>query len=144
MPPSINAWRTEIFQSLDIKLDQIIEEDNMETIFETTNRIARQFDLLDVCPTKEQVEAKINELSYGRFRRPVMMIAIDGADAPTRPEPSDWKGKRGKGKWKEAKGFRVYLIDSDRIVHLISRHQIQEDKELAKALSIGQKSRFNS
>jgi hypothetical protein len=41
MPPSINAWRTEIFQSLDIKLDQIIEEDNMETIFETTNRIAR-------------------------------------------------------------------------------------------------------
>jgi hypothetical protein len=24
IPPSINAWRTEIFQSLDIKLDQII------------------------------------------------------------------------------------------------------------------------
>lgn len=104
-------------------------------MFETTNRIARQFDLLDVCPTKEQVEAKINELSYGRFRRPVMMIAIDGAHTPTRPEPSEWKGKRGKGKWKEAKGFRVYLIDSDRIVHLISWHQIQEDKELAKALS---------
>jgi len=73
-----------------------------------------------------------------------MMIAIDGAHAPTRPEPSDWKGKRGKGKWKEVKGFRVYLVDSDRIVHLISWHQIQDDEELAKALSIDQESRFNS
>ena len=41
MPPSINAWRTEIFQSLDIKLDQIIEEDNMETIDEITGAIFR-------------------------------------------------------------------------------------------------------
>jgi hypothetical protein len=100
-------------------------------MFETTHRIAGQFDLLEICPTKEQVEVKINELSYGRFRRPVMMIAIDGAHAPTRPEPSDWKGKHGKGKWKEVKGFGVYLIDSDRIEHLISWHQIQDDKELA-------------
>jgi len=103
-------------------------------MFETTNQIANHFDILDCCPTKDEIEEKIDELSRGKFRRPVMMIAVDGAHAPTRPEPSPWKGKRGKGQWKEAKGFRVYLIDSDKIIHLISWHQIQDDKELAEAL----------
>ena len=82
-------------------------------MFETTNHIANHFDILDFCPTRNEIEQKIDGLSRGKFRRPVMMIAIDGARAPTRPEPSPWKGKRGKGEWKEAKGFRVYLIDSD-------------------------------
>jgi len=103
-------------------------------MFETANHIANHFDILDFCPTRNEIEQKIDGLSRGKFRRPVMMIAIDGASAPTRPEPSPWKGKRGKGEWKEAKGFRVYLIDSDKIVHLISWHQIQDDKELAEAL----------
>jgi hypothetical protein len=103
-------------------------------MFEIANRIASHFDILDFCPTRNEIEEKIEELSRGKFRRPVMMIAIDGAHAPTRPEPSPWKGKRGKGEWKEAKGFRVYLVDSDKIVHLISWHQIQDDKELAEAL----------
>lgn len=99
-----------------------------------TNQIAGGVSLLDVCPTKTEIESKIAELSEGKFRRPVMMLAIDGAHTPTRPEPSPRKGKRGKGEWKEAKGFRLYLIDSERIVHLISWHQVQDDKELAEAL----------
>ena len=41
MLPSINTWRTEIFQSLDIKLDQIIEENNMQTIDEITESVFR-------------------------------------------------------------------------------------------------------
>ena len=61
------------------------------------------------------------------------MIAIDGAHAPTRPEPSSWKGKRGKGEWKEVKGFRTYLINTDNIIHLISWHQVQNDKEWVEA-----------
>ena len=99
-----------------------------------TNHIASDIDLLDVCPTRAEIESKIAELSEGKFRRPVMMLAIDGAHTPTRPEPSPRKGKRGKGEWKEAKGFRLYLIDFERIVHLISWHQVQDDKELAEAL----------
>jgi hypothetical protein len=62
------------------------------------------------------------------------MIGIDGAHAPTRPEPSARKGPRGKGEWKEVKGFRLYLLDSERIIHLISWHQIKNDKELAADL----------
>ena len=103
-------------------------------MFETANRIGNQLNIQDVCPTKDEIEQKINELSKGKFRRPVMMLAIDGAHAPTRPEPSPWKGERGKGEYKEVKGFRLYLIDADRIVHLISWHQVQDEEEFAQGL----------
>lgn len=101
---------------------------------ETTNKIAAHLDVLDICPAKDEIDQKINEIAQGRFRRPVMMVAIDGAHAPTRPEPSCRKGKRGKGEWKEVKGVRLYLIDGKQIIHLISWHQVQSDKELAEAL----------
>ncbi len=103
-------------------------------MFETANRVGNDLNILDVCPTKDEILQKIDELSKGKFRRPVMMLAIDGAHAPTRPEPSPWKGKRGKGEYKEVKGFRLYLIDTDTIVHLISWHQIQDEEEFAQGL----------
>ena len=62
------------------------------------------------------------------------MLALDGAHVPLRPEPSPRSGKRGKGNWKESKGFRFYFVDSERIIHLISWHQVQSDKELVNAL----------
>jgi hypothetical protein len=89
---------------------------------------------LDICPEKDEIFRQIDALSEGRFRRPILMIGIDGAHAPTRPEPSPRKGKRGKGEWKEVKGFRMYLIDNKKIVHLISWHQVKSDKELANDL----------
>jgi len=95
------------------------------------NEIAEELQVLDVCPDKEEIHLKIDSLSEGKFRRPVLMIGIDGSHAPTRPEPSPRKGARGKGEWKEVKGFRMYLLDNDRIIHLISWHQIKNDKELA-------------
>ena len=104
-------------------------------IHETTNSIAENIGALDVCPSKEEIENQIKKLSEGKFRRPVMMLGIDGSHAPTRQEPSKRDEKRGKGEWKEVKGFRIYLINGKRIIHLISWHQIQEDKELADALS---------
>ena len=103
-------------------------------MFETANRIGNHLDILDVCPTKDEIGQKIDELSKGKFRRPVMMLAIDGAHTPTRPEPSPWKGERGKGEYKEVKGFRFYLIDRKRIVHLISWHQVQGEEEFAQGL----------
>lgn len=103
-------------------------------MFETANRVAEHLDIVDVCPSKDEIEKKIDELSEGKFRRPVMMMGVDGANTPTRPEPSPWKGKRGKGQYKEVKGFRLYLIDKDKIVHLISWHQVQDEEEFAKGL----------
>ena len=103
-------------------------------VHDVVNEIAGDIQLLDVCPDRAQIHRKIEQLSKDRFRRPVLMIGIDGAHAPTRPEPSPRKGKRGKGEWKEVKGFRMYLLDDKKMVHLISWHQIASDKALANDL----------
>jgi len=110
--------------------------DNLSSghMHEITNNIAENLDILDVCPTKAEIEQRLEIISTDRFRRPVMMLAIDGAHAPIRPGPSLRKEKRGSGTWREVKGIRLYLIDGIQIVHLISWHEVQTDKELAKAL----------
>ncbi len=103
---------------------------------DTVNAIGEKAEVLDVCPDKEQIEEIIDQLSQGRRRRPVMMLGIDGAHGPMRPEPTPHprKGKRGKGEWKEIKGFRLYLVDSKKIIHLMSWHQVCTDQELAQNL----------
>lgn len=101
---------------------------------DVVNEIADDINLLDICPDKAEIQHKIDILSESKFRRPVLMIGIDGAHAPTRREPSPRKGKRGKGEWKEVKGFRMYLLGNKDIVHLISWHQIKSDKELENDL----------
>ncbi len=103
-------------------------------MFEVTNNVAESVDILDVSPFRYEINQKVMQLSEGKFRRPVLMIATDGAHAPTRAEPSPYKGKRGKGEWKESKGLRLYLLDSKHLVHLISWHQIQTDNQLTEAL----------
>ena len=103
-------------------------------IHDVANQIAQDLQILDVCPGKEQIQRQIDTIAEAQFRRPILMIGLDGSHAPTRPEPSARKGTRGKGEWKEVKGFRLYLLDSDRIIHLISWHQIKSDKELAADL----------
>jgi len=105
------------------------------SLHESVNRVAEELEILDVCPSKAEVDEKIARIAEGKRWRPVMMMTIDGAKEPVRPEPSPRKGKRGKGEWKEAKGFRLYLLDEDRIDHLISWHQIESDRQLAEALS---------
>jgi hypothetical protein len=103
-------------------------------IHDVTNEIAQDLQILDVCPGKEGIQRQIDTISEGKFRRPILMIGLDGAHAPTRPEPSPRNEPRGKGEWKEVKGFRMYLLGSERIIHLISWHQIKNDKELAADL----------
>ena len=103
-------------------------------IHDGVSAIAGDLGVLRICPSKEQIEARIAKMSEGKFRRPVVMIAADGGHAPTRPEPSPRKGKRGKGEWKEDKGFRIYLIDDKKIEHLISWHQVGTDEQLKESL----------
>lgn len=105
-----------------------------QSVHSATNRIGQDLEILQVCPGKDEIEARIKEVRGERFRRPVMMLAIDGGHTPTRPEPSARKGKRGKGEWKEAKGFRLYLIDEQRIEHLICWHRVGTDQDLARDL----------
>jgi hypothetical protein len=109
-----------------------------------TNEVAKGVGVLEVAPTREEIVAKVAQVAAGRRRRPILVLAIDGAYVPTRPQTAKGsrpgrkkqraKRARWQGEWREAKGFRFYLVADDRIVHVLSWHQIQEDDELFAAL----------
>jgi hypothetical protein len=111
---------------------------------EVVGELSEGLTVLSVCPTAEEIAQKVAQVAEGKKRRPILVLGIDGADVPTRPETAKGcrpgrkrkraKRARWKGQWREAKGFRFYLADGERIVHLLSWHQVQSDKELAEAL----------
>ncbi len=112
---------------------------------ELSNGVADGIGVLEVAPTREEITAQIAAVAEGRRWRPVLVLAIDGAEVPTRPETAKRprpgrkkvraKRARWQGQWREAKGFRFYLVAEDRIVHLLSWHQIQSEEEIFAALA---------
>ncbi len=112
---------------------------------ELSNAVADGIGVLEVAPPREEIAAQIAAVAAGRHWRPVLVLAIDGAEVPTRPETAKRtrpgrkkvraKRARWQGQWREAKGFRFYLVDEDRIVHLLSWHQIQSEEDLFAALA---------
>jgi len=111
---------------------------------EVVGELTEGLTVLSVSPTVEEIRQQIAPVAEGRKWRPIVVLAIDGADVPTRPETAKGrrpgrkkkraKRPRWKGQWREAKGFRFYLVDGERIVHLLSWHQVQSDEELGEAL----------
>jgi hypothetical protein len=109
-----------------------------------TNRVAEGLTVLDVAPSREEIERRVAAVAAGRFRRPVLVLGIDGAYVPTRPASA--RGRRPgqahqrarrarwRGEWHEGKGFRFYLLDGDRIVQVLSWHQVQNEAQLGEAL----------
>jgi hypothetical protein len=91
-------------------------------------------DVVRVLPSRQRVEAVIEQAGNGRVWRPVLVVAADGAAVPTRPEAQSRKEKRGAGEWKEAKGFRMYLVGQERIEQILSWHQIATEEEFGEAL----------
>ena len=113
-------------------------------LHELTNMVAEGLSVLDVAPPRAEVLAQIAAVATGRRWRPSGVLAIEGAELPTRSEEAKghrpgrnkYRAKRARwqGQWREAKGFRFYLADDDRIVHLLSWHQIQDQEALFAAL----------
>jgi len=115
-----------------------------ERLHTFTNRVAEGLSLVEVAPSREEIDRRVAEVAQGCFRRPVLVLGIDGAYVPSRPESA--RGRRPgqarqrarrarwKHEWREAKGVRLYLLDGDRIVHVLSWHQIQNEHELGEAL----------
>jgi hypothetical protein len=114
------------------------------TAHEVTQAVAEGVTVLDVAPSREEILAKVAAVAMAQPWRPILVLAIDGADVPTRPETATGRGpgrkkaraKRARwtGEWREAKGFRFYLLADDRIVQVLSWHQVQTDEEAAEAL----------
>jgi Uncharacterised protein family (UPF0236) len=115
-----------------------------ERMHTLTNQAGAGLTVLDVAPSRQEIERRIASVSAGRFRRPVLVLGIDGAYVPTRPDSArePCEGRRGqraqrarwRGQWRDAKGFRFYLLDGERIVHVLSWHQVQNEEQLGEAL----------
>jgi hypothetical protein len=109
-----------------------------------TNRVADGLSVVEVAPSRDEIDRRVRQVAAGRFRRPVLVLGIDGAYVPSRPESA--RGRRpGQARhrarrarwqheWREAKGFRFYLLDGDRIVQVLSWHQVQTEGDVAEAL----------
>ena len=102
-------------------------------IHESFEEVGEEAYLEDVIPGSEEIKRRIKEASENVWR-PVLVVASDGAHLPTRPKAKR-NEKRGSGYWQEAKGFRIYLLSKDRIIHLASWHQIQNEEQFGKDLA---------
>lgn len=105
-------------------------------IHETLNAVGAAATLEQVLPPADEIDRRIDEAQQQSRRRPVLIVACDGAHAPTRP-PGGRAEKRGPGVWREAKGVRLYLLGKDqRVVHVASWHQIGSKQQLAEAVQV--------
>src|SRR5215211_5589690 len=87
-----------------------------ERLHTFTHQAAEGLTVLDVAPSRDDIERRIEEMAAGRFRRPVLVLGIDGAYVPTRPDsarerrPGQARHRarraRWRHEWREAKGFR--------------------------------------
>jgi hypothetical protein len=97
-----------------------------------------------VAPSREDILAKVVGVATGHTWRPILGLAIDGAKVPPRPEtatgqrPGRQQGRakraRWPGEWREAPGFRVARLADDRMVSVVSWHQLHTDEAAATAL----------
>jgi len=109
-----------------------------------THQVAEGLSVVEVAPSREEIDRRVGQVAAGRLRRPVLVLGIDGAYVPSRPESA--RGRRPgqarhrarrarwRHEWREAKGFRFYLLDGERIIHLLSWHQVQTEEQLGEAL----------
>jgi hypothetical protein len=103
-----------------------------------THQVAAGLSVVDVAPSREESDRRVAQIAAGRFRRPVLVLGIDGAYVPSRPErargrrPGQARPRarraRWRHEWREAKGCRFYLLDGERIVHGLSGHQVYKEQ----------------
>jgi hypothetical protein len=119
---------SELFAEL---TDHCVSDHFMHDTFEEVGAFAC---LEDVIPSRQEIAERCSSVNESCWR-PVLVVASDGAHVPTRPKAKRDE-KRGKGRWREAKGFRIYLLGKDRIVHVASWHQIQNEEQFGEDLSL--------
>lgn len=95
-----------------------------DTVHTLTNDLADEIKLSEITPTKEELLPIIDKIHQKKKPRPVFVFAADGAMVPIRTEEL-----HAPNCWKEARGIRGYLIDHNRIIHVLSWHQIASKQE---------------
>lgn len=102
-------------------------------LHDTFEKVGEHALLEDVVPRAGEIAQRIADATENS-RRPILVVASDGAHVPTRAKAKRDE-KRGPGAWQEAKGFRVYLAAKDRIIHIASWHQIQNEEQFGHDLA---------
>jgi len=61
-------------------------EMSSERLHTFTNQVAEGLRVLDVAPSRAEIDQRVAQVAAGRFRRPVLVVGIDGAYVPSRPD----------------------------------------------------------
>jgi hypothetical protein len=116
-----------------------------ERLHTRTQQAAPGLTIGEVAPSRAQIKERLAAVAAGPGRWPVVVLGMDGACVPTRPEsargprpgPREQRAKRPrwKGAGRDAQGLRCYLLDAGRLVHRRSWHQGHEEAERGAALT---------
>jgi len=108
-----------------------------------THQVAEGLTVLEVAPSRQEMAQRSASGAAGSRRRPVLVLGIEGASVPTRPDRARgrrpgqgrYRAKRGRGQgqWRDAKGVRFSLMDGNWSVPLISGPQGQHERERGEA-----------
>ena len=125
-------------------LDELTDASMSDCVIHEVLQQTGSLDVLQVCPDAADIQDRIAQAAAGRKWRPIVVLAIDAADVPSRPQTakgtrpgrkkSRARRRRWQGEYHEAKGFRFYLIDDERIEQLISWHQMGNEQAFGAAL----------
>lgn len=125
-------------------LDELTDASMSDSVIHEVLQQTGSLDVLQVCPDAADIQDRIAQAAAGRKWRPIVVLAIDAADVPSRPETAKGtrpgrkktraRRRRWQGEYHEAKGFRFYLVDDDRIEQLISWHQMGDEQAFGAAL----------
>ena len=113
-----------------------------------THQVAEGLRGVEVAPSREEMERRVAQVATGRFRRPVVVLGMDGASVPSRParargrRPGQARHRarraRWRHEWRAAKGVRFSLLDGERIVHVLRGQQVHNAQARGEALQQGQ------
>lgn len=99
-----------------------------DAVHSLTNELGECARVNEIAPDPKIIQDIVDEISHGKNRRPVLVVAADGAMAPVRTE------KGVPHCWRENKGVRMYLVDDESIAHVLSWHQICSKAEFIASL----------
>ena len=97
-------------------LDELTDASMSDCVMHEVLQQTGSLDLLQVCPDAADIQDRIAQAAAGRKWRPIVVLAIDAADVPSRPDtakgtrPGRRKSRARRSRWKgeyhQAKGFR--------------------------------------
>jgi hypothetical protein len=85
-----------------------------ERLHTLTNQVAEGLSVLDVAPSREEIDQRVAQVAAGRFRRPGLVLGIDGAYVPSRPEsargrrPGQARQRARRTQWTISTGQKPY------------------------------------